>query len=85
VYNDTDVGGWRRFARKVTGMWSKPEENDFAMIAAASLKHEKETMGQAGSQEARLEATDDEGGVASGQVPSPRRSALKRRRPNYSP
>ncbi len=85
MYNDTDVAGWRRFARKVTGLWSKPDENDFAMIAAASLRHEKETMGQVRSQAARLDASDDEDGPATGLNPSPRRSALKRRRPNYSP
>lgn len=85
MYNDTDVAGWRRFARKVTGLWSKPDENDFAMIAAASLKHEKETMGQAMAQEARLAPPDNEAGLATGQIPSPRRSALERRRPSYSP
>ena len=85
MYNDTDVAGWRRFARKVTGLWSKPDENDFAMIAAASLKHEQETMRQARPQEARLAPPDNDDGPATELIPSPRRSALERRRPSYSP
>jgi hypothetical protein len=84
MYDDTVATRWQRFARKVTGLWREPVENDFAVIAAASLAHEKEGLAQPSQPEAELAAWEDEGGTTAWRAPSPRASSLKRRRPTYN-
>jgi hypothetical protein len=43
MQDEIPATAWKRFADKVKGLWRKPVEPDFAAMAAASLKHEKET------------------------------------------
>lgn len=85
MYDDTVVTRWQRFARKVTGLWREPVENDFAVIAAVSLEHEKAGLAQSTQPDAELAAWEDEGGKTARRPPSPRPSSLQRRRPTCDP
>jgi hypothetical protein len=84
MYEDTVVTRWQQFARKVTGLWREPVENDFAVIAAVSLEHEKAGLAQPSQPETELPWEDEDGKTAR-PAPSPRPSSLKRRRPTYNP
>ena len=85
--NDTVGTPWRRFRRTITGMWREPLDEDFAMIAAASLAQEKAALLPPLENAARLAVWEDEGGLTAQPIPSPspRRRSEARRRPSYSP
>jgi hypothetical protein len=42
--HDTVATAWKWFAGTLQGLWRKPVEHDFAAIAAAFLRHEKEAL-----------------------------------------
>lgn len=43
MQNEVIATAWKRIAGKVKGLWRKPVEHDFEPMAAAWLKHQKET------------------------------------------
>jgi hypothetical protein len=43
MQDEIPATAWKRFADKVKGVWRKPVEHHFEAMAAASLKHQKET------------------------------------------
>lgn len=77
-------GTWSWFTRKVTGMWRQPVAGDFAVIAAASLRQEREALTAPRQQQPEIAAWEGEGGSTAPRVPSPRRGWLKRRRASYN-
>jgi hypothetical protein len=67
-----DDGTWNWLTRKVTRIWREPVASDFAVIAAASLKQEKEALAAPRPQHAEITAWESEGGSTARRVSRPR-------------